>query len=299
MPNLKDIKRRITSVESTQKITSAMKMVAAAKLRRAQGAIENARPYAERMRGTLEEVAGGMVTVEHPLFEVREHVRSVELIIITSDRGLAGAFNNAVIKLAQQFLAEREGGLDKVTFTLLGKKVADFYKRRRPGDIREAVPVGNSVTYADAAGVARAAAKRFEEGEVDEVILVYSEFVTTMTQTPRIVQLLPVSPPKAAEDAEDAEDAEAAEEAAAPYEIEPSPESLLSVLVPKAVETEVFRALLENAAGEHAARMTAMESATKNTEELIEKLTLQFNRARQAAITSELVEIVTGAQALE
>ncbi|MDP6977287.1 MAG: ATP synthase F1 subunit gamma [Myxococcota bacterium] len=294
MPSLKDIKRRITSVESTQKITSAMKMVAAAKLRRAQETIENARPYAERMRSTLEQVAGSMATVEHPLFEVRDDVRSIELIIITSDRGLAGAFNNAVIKLAEQLLAEREGSLDKVSLTLLGKKVADFYKRHRPGDVREAAPVGNNPTYAEAAGVARAAAKRFEEGEVDEVILVYSEFVTTMTQTPRVVQLLPVSPPKTAEDA-----APASEEDAAPYDIEPSPESLLSVLVPKAVETEVFRALLENAAGEHAARMTAMESATKNTEELIDKLTLQFNRARQAAITSELVEIVTGAQALD
>ncbi len=289
MASLKDIKRRITSVQSTQKITSAMKMVAAAKLRRAQEAIENARPYAERMRGTLEEVAGGMVTVEHPLFEVREQVKSIELIIITSDRGLAGAFNNAVIKRAEEVLKEREGSLDKVSFLLLGKKVGDFYKRRRKQDIREAIPVGNNPTFAEAAGIARGAAKRFEAGEVDEVILVFSEFVTTMTQTPRVAQLLPVSAPKTAD----------SEEAAAPYEIEPSAESLLSVLVPKAVETEVFRALLENAAGEHAARMTAMESATKNTEDLIDSLSLQYNRARQAAITSELVEIVTGAQALE
>lgn len=291
MPSLKDIKRRITSVESTQKITSAMKMVAAAKLRRAQHAIENARPYAERMRGTLEEVAGGMVTVEHPLFEVRDDVKHLELIIVTSDRGLAGAFNNAVIKYAEKLLEERERNLEKVTFTLVGKKVGEYYKRRRASDIREAEPVGNDITYAQAAAIARGAARRFEDGEVDEVRLVYSEFVSTMTQTPRDVQLLPVSPPKAAE--------EAAGEGEAPYEIEPSPESLLSVLVPKAVETEVFRALLENAAGEHAARMTAMESATSNTEELIENLTLQYNRARQAAITRELVEIVTGAQALE
>ncbi|MCP4038389.1 MAG: ATP synthase F1 subunit gamma [bacterium] len=292
MASLKDIKRRITSVQSTQKITSAMKMVAAAKLRRAQEAIENARPYAERMRGTLEEVAGGMVTVEHPLFEVREQVKSIELIIITSDRGLAGAFNNAVIKRAEEVLKEREGNLDNVSFLLLGKKVGDFYKRRRKQDIREAIPVGNNPTFAEAAGIARGAAKRFEAGEVDEVILIFSEFVTTMTQTPRVAQLLPVSAPKTADSEEAAEDA-------APYEIEPSAESLLSVLVPKAVETEVFRALLENAAGEHAARMTAMESATKNTEDLIDSLSLQYNRARQAAITSELVEIVTGAQALE
>jgi len=290
--SLKDIKRRITSVQSTQKITSAMKMVAAAKLRRAQEAIENARPYAERMRATLEEVSGGMGTVEHPLFEARERVRTLELIIVTSDRGLAGAFNNAVIKFAEEILNQREPGVEKVSFTLLGKKVGDYYKRRRAGDILEAKPVGNAVTYADAAEVARGAARRFASGETDEVILVYSEFVTTMNQRPRSVQLLPISPPEAA-----AEEADA--DAASPYEIEPSAERLLSVLVPKAVEVEVFRALLESQAGEHAARMAAMESATQNTQELIEKLTLQYNRARQAAITSELVEIVTGAQALE
>ncbi len=290
MASLKDIKRRITSVQSTQKITRAMKMVAAAKLRRAQQAIENARPYAERMRATLEEVAGDMGTVEHPLFEAREEVRSLELIIITSDRGLAGAYNNAVIKFAEAILSEREAGLEKVSFTLLGKKVGDYYKRRRMDDILQASPVGTSITYADAVAVASGAARRFESGEVDEVILVYSEFVTTMTQTPRSVQLLPARAPKAAAQGE---------ADTRPYEIEPSPERLLSVLVPKAVEVEVFRALLENQAGEHAARMTAMESATNNTVELIEKLTLKYNRARQAAITSELVEIVTGAQALE
>jgi F-type H+-transporting ATPase subunit gamma len=267
-----------------------MKMVAAAKLRRAQEAIENARPYAERMRGTLEEVAGGMGTVEHPLFEARDEVRSLELIIITSDRGLAGAFNNAVSKFAEGILKQREGDLAKISLTLLGKKVGDYYKRRRAGEIREAKPVGKSITYADAAEVARGAARRFETGEVDEVILIYSEFVTTMTQTPRSVQLLPFSAPEAV--AVEGADAN-------PYEIEPSAESLLAVLVPKAVEVEVFRALLESQAGEHAARMAAMESATQNTQELIEKLTLQYNRARQAAITSELVEIVTGAQALE
>lgn len=266
-----------------------MKMVAAAKLRRAQEAIENARPYAERMRSTLEEVAGGMGTVEHPLFEARDEVKSLELIIVTSDRGLAGAFNNAVIKFAEEILKEREAGVSKVSFTLLGKKVGDYYKRRRQGDILEASPTGSAITYAQAAEVARGAARRFETGEVDEVILIYSEFVTTMTQTPRSVQLLPVPAPEASE-----EDADAS-----PYEIEPSAEKLLSVLVPKAVEVEVFRALLESQAGEHAARMAAMESATQNTAELIEKLTLQYNRARQAAITSELVEIVTGAQALE
>jgi len=290
VPNLKDIKRRIGSVQNTQKITSAMKMVAAAKLRRAQEATERARPYAERMRATLEEVASGMGTVEHPLFEVRENVRSLELIVLTSDRGLAGAFNNAVIKFAEALIKEREPGLEKLSLNLIGKKVVDYYNRRRKSQYVEHRAVGNTVTYAQAADIARNVAARFESGEVDEVILIYSEFVSTMTQIPRSVQLLPFSAP---------EKSEPGQEEKLPYEIEPSPEELLAVLVPKAVEVEMFRALLENQSGEHAARMAAMEAATKNTEELIEKLTLQYNRARQAAITSELVEIVTGAQALE
>jgi F-type H+-transporting ATPase subunit gamma len=289
--NLRDIKRRIGSVQNTQKITSAMKMVAAAKLRRAQEAIEAARPYAERMRATLEEVAGGMGTVEHPLFEVRERVRSLGLIVITSDRGLAGAFNNAVLKHAEKILKEREPGLEKVSLTLIGKKAIDYYKRRRANQITHARAIGNHVTYAEGAAAARDVAGRFVAGEVDEVILVYSEFVSTMTQKPVSVQLLPFSASEKSEDQQ--------EEDSLPYEIEPSPEQLLGVLVPKAVEVEVFRALLESQSGEHAARMTAMESATRNSEELIESLTLQYNRARQAAITKELVEIVTGAQALE
>lgn len=288
MPNLKDIKRRIGSVQNTQKITSAMKMVSAAKLRRAQEAIEAARPYAERMRSTLEEVAAGMGTVEHPLFQVREQVRSLELVVITSDRGLAGAFNNATLKLAERIIKEREPSLEKVSLTLLGKKAGDFFRRRRAKQIHLARAVGNSVNYAEAAGVARDVMHRFEAGEIDEVVLVNSQFVSTMTQVPTVTPLLPFSAPE-----------KSTEEEVLSYEIEPSPEQLLSVLVPKAVEVEIFRAMLENQAGEHAARMTAMESATKNTKDLIEKLNLQYNRARQAAITSELVEIVTGAQALE
>lgn len=291
MANLRDIKRRIVSVQNTQKITSAMKMVAAAKLRRAQQAIEAARPYAERMRTTLEEVAAGMGTVEHPLFEERENIRSLELIIITSDRGLAGAFNNAVIKHAEAILAERESGLERVCLTLIGKKAKDYFKRRRPSQILEARNCGNNAEYTEMAQVAGAAGRRFVAGDADEVLLIFSEFVSTMTQTPRTTRLLPFSVPKVLE--------ASAEAAPLAYEIEPSPEELLAILVPKAVEVEMYRALLESQAGEHAARMTSMESATKNTEELIEKLTLSYNRARQAAITSELIEIVTGAQALE
>jgi len=292
--NLKDIKRRITSVQSTQKITSAMKMVAAAKLRRAQEAIENARPYATRMRSTLEEVSKGALEESHPLLEIHEERKSLEIVIVTSDRGLAGAFNSNVMKAAEAVLAERESEFSQVGLTLLGKKAADYFVRRRADQITFRSPIDGDVTYEQAADVARELARRYASGDLDEVVLIFSEFVSTMTQKPLVTTLLPFVPLDEAEDTKGE-----AEEAVAPHEIEPDPEALLAALVPKAVEVEVFRALLENQAGEHAARMTAMESATKNTEELIEALTLQYNRARQAAITSELVEIVTGAQALE
>jgi F-type H+-transporting ATPase subunit gamma len=289
--NLRDIKRRITSVRSTQKITSAMKMVAAAKLRRAQDAIENARPYALRMRSTLEEVSRGTLEETHPLLAVHEQRKALELIVITSDRGLAGAFNSAVLKKAEAVLAEREAEFAKVGLILLGKKANDYYRRRRANQISFNSPIDGDVSFDQAADVAREVSRRYVAGEIDEVIVIFSEFVSTMTQTPTTTQLLPFTPPESGDGS--------AVAAALPYEIEPNPETLLATLVPKAIETEVFRALLENQAGEHAARMTAMEAATKNTEDLIESLTLQYNRARQAAITSELVEIVTGAQALE
>jgi len=287
--NLKDIQRRITSVQSTQKITSAMKMVAAAKLRRAQDAIQAARPYAERMRATLDEVAASGLDGSHPLFEPHEEKKTLEVVVITSDRGLAGAFNANVIKAVEALVTERKNEFAAFSLTIVGKKAIDYFKRHRASQISEAREVGPHVNYLEAQQVARRLMARFEHGEVDEVVLVYSEFVSTMTQTPKISSLLPFAPEAAGE----------GEEEKLPYEIEPDAGKLLAVLVPKAVEIEVFRALLESQAGEHAARMTAMESATKNTQELIEALTLEFNRARQAAITSELVEIITGAQALD
>ena len=286
MPNLKDIKRRITSVEKTQQITRAMRMVAGAKLRRAQEAIEAARPYAERMRATLAEVAKAQSDSEHPLLVAHEQTRNVEFLVVTSDRGLCGAFNANIIKATDAAIASRDG-LGR-TISTAGAKARDLLGRRHGKDLGEHYPQDGWVTYTQAAEAAAYVSKRYAEGEVDEVVLVYSEFVSAMTQTPREVRLLPFT-------AEGGDDADAE---ALPYEIEPDPAKLLSVLVPKAVEVEIYRALLENQAGEHAARMAAMESATRNTEELIESLTLQYNRARQAAITKELVEIVSGAEAL-
>ena len=291
MATLSDIKRRIVSIQSTQKITSAMKMVSAAKLRRAQEAIEAARPYAQRMRETLEEVGSG--EANHPLFEQREEKARVEILVITSDRGLAGAYNGQVIKATAALMAERRSDATQVSLTIVGKKAADYFKGPRAVEISSSRPVGPKVNYLEAKLVASGLISRFESGEIDEVVIVHNEFVSAITQSVKIVPLLPIVPPAAREDAE------GSIEGQAPYEIEPNAERLLASLVPKAVEVEIFRALLENQAGEHAARMTAMANATKNTEELIEKLTLKYNRARQAAITSELVEIITGAQALE
>lgn len=291
MATLSDIKRRITSIQSTQKITSAMKMVSAAKLRRAQDAIESARPYAQRMRETLEEV--GSSEANHPLFEQREEIKRVEVLVITSDRGLAGAYNGQVIKAAEKLIAKKRAESSEVSVTIVGKKAADYFRGPRGVEVTSSRPVGPNVNYLEAKQVASALIARFESGEIDQVAVVHNEFASMISQPVRVVSLLPFVPPS-----DDGGDAEADGDQG-PYEIEPNAERLLATLVPKAVEVELFRALLENQAGEHAARMTAMENATKNTEELIEKLTLEYNRARQAAITSELVEIITGAQALE
>ncbi|MCU0668741.1 MAG: ATP synthase F1 subunit gamma [Myxococcota bacterium] len=286
MPSLKDIRRRITSVKKTQQITRAMRMVAAAKLRRAQEAIESARPYAERMRETLVEVAASQ-GAEHPLLATRETVKNVDVVVISSDRGLCGAFNSNVLKRAEQEIAARDRTAERLAIATIGRKASEFFGRRRREQIVRSITTIARIDYAHAQQIAAALAQRFLSGESDEVWLVHSEFISTITQRPRVVKLLPLAP----------EPSQAATDKP-PFTIEPSAEKLLALLVPKALEVEIFRALLDNQAGEHAARMTAMESATRNSEDMISRLTLQYNRARQAAITKELVEIVSGAEAL-
>jgi F-type H+-transporting ATPase subunit gamma len=286
LPNLKDIQRRIGSIKKTQQITRAMRMVSGAKLRRAQTASENARPYADRMRATVSQASQGLSEDAHPLFEQRKSVKKVEFLVATSDRGLCGGFNSNALKFADKLIAEREAEGCEVSITTAGRRGQDFFRRRRSGQLEGNYPQQGWATYAQATVIAKAVSGRFISGEIDEAFVVFNEFVTVMTQTPKSVRLLPF-----AADGETSGDT-------LRYEIEPDPETLLAVLVPKAVEVEIYRALLENQTGEHAARMAAMESATRNTEELVDKLTLQFNRARQAAITKELVEIVSGAEAL-
>lgn len=296
MASLKDIKRRIGSVEKTQQITSAMRMVAAAKLRRAQDAIIAARPYAQKMFATLGEIGRRQKEADHPLLQEHAQARTLEVVVVTSDRGLCGAFNGNAIKRAEREIALRGPAFGQVVVSTAGRKAREFFQRRR-AIVRSFE--GGAGTAA-AAEIAEHLAGRYESGEIDGALLIYNEFVSALTQRPRADVLLPLSAER--EIAESAAPAPAPAESesggAAPYEIEPSARGLLAVLVPQALEFAIYRALLENQAGEHAARMAAMESATRNTEELIRNLTLQFNRVRQAAITRELVEIVSGAEAL-
>ncbi len=285
--SLRDIKRKITSVEKTQQITRAMKMVAAAKLRRAQEAIESARPYAEQMNQMLGGIAAQAGDASHPLLETREERKKLEVVVVTSDRGLAGAFNSAVLKHAEAMVASREGDFDQVSLTCVGRKAVEFFEKRRPTQVGRSLQGIAAVNYSTAEEIATAIGQRYADGECDEVVVIFNEFVSIMTQVVVEKQLLPFASPEGDEG-----------EAPLPYEVEPSAEAVLATLVPKALTTEIFRVLLENQAGEHAARMTAMESATQNSSEVIESLTLKYNRARQASITAELIEIITGAQAL-
>ncbi|MAE93389.1 MAG: ATP synthase F1 subunit gamma [Deltaproteobacteria bacterium] len=287
MPSLKDIRRRIGTVENTQQITSAMRMVSAAKLRRAQDAILAARPYAQRMYATLGEVGRRQKDAEHPLLQAHESQKVLEVVVVTSDRGLCGAFNGNAIKTAERVIEEVGGSFGQVLISAVGRKAAEYFGKRR--DIARVWTGIAQVGISHAEDIAAHLSERYESGAIDRAVIIYNEFVSAMTQRPNTDQLLPLSPEE--------EIAEAGH-TPMPFEIEPDAAALLEVLVPQALEFSIYRALLENQAGEHAARMTAMESATRNTEDLIKNLTLQYNRARQAAITKELVEIVSGAEAL-
>jgi len=290
MATQKEIKRRIRTVQKTQQITSAMRMVSAAKLRRAQDAILALRPYAQQIWATMYEIGRRQPELTHPLLRVRPEPKRLEVIVVASDRGLCGAFNANVLKAGAHVLAERSGH-EQVSVSTVGRKAAEFVRRRRP--LEKSWLMGHGLEFGLAREVAGYLAGRYESGAVDEVVLVANEFVSALHQRPVTVRLLPLVP----EFSRVRSYAEGA--GREPFEIEPDAASLLDVLVPQALEFTIYRAQLESWAGEHAARMAAMESATRNTEELIRSLTLQFNRARQAAITKELMEIVSGAEALK
>jgi F-type H+-transporting ATPase subunit gamma len=285
---VRDYKRRIRSVKNTQQITKAMKMVAAAKLRRAQEKAESSRPYNETLRGTVARLASVAFDVRHPLLEVREEVRKVGYIVVTADRGLCGAYNTNIIRAAQTAIAEDERKAE-TGIVAVGRKSRDFYRKRGPIDA-EFVALGDEISYADAREVAQYVINAYENEEMDEVYLVYARFVNVLRQVPTVTKLLPLDPPKSEGDAE---------EGFVDYIYEPSAEDILVSLLPRYVGSQIYNAMLEGKASEHGARMTAMGNATQNAGEMIDNLTLAMNKLRQAAITDEILDIVGGAEALK
>jgi F-type H+-transporting ATPase subunit gamma len=290
MASLRDIRKRIKSVKSTRQITKAMKMVSAAKLRKAQEAIMAARPYAQTLEALINELVSRVEpgSVTHPLLTQRP-VKKAEVVLVTSDRGLAGGFNSNIAKRAYRYLKEDGATLEKTYVTTIGRKGGDFLRARNVTARKDWAGLVGRVSYAGAAEVAQELSKRFLEGEVDAVYLAYNEFVSTISQKVTFVRILPL----------EAGGADAKKGTKVDFKYEPTPQAVLDALVPQALNTRIFRALLESAAGEHGARMSAMENATKNAGDMISRLTLFYNRTRQAAITKELMEIVSGAEALK
>ena len=297
MPSLIDIRRRIRSTKSTQQITKAMKMVSSSKLRRAQERIVNSRPYAHEMLRIFNNLATRVDPSTHPLLSDDPTPGRTLLIVITADRGLCGGFNANVIKTAAHFLAERQAGTAanlesyanrEVALALVGRKGRDFFMRRG-FDVRyEEVNLFNDLKWSHAQAIAKTAIEEFLSPDVSSVYLVYNEFRSVISQRVVIERLLPI--PKLA--------SESAAINTVDYLFEPSPQELLSILLPYHVAVQVARALLESSAAEHAARMTAMDSATRNAKDMVDRLTLHMNKVRQASITREIIEIVAGAQSV-
>ena len=287
MPSLIDIRRRIRSVKNTQQITKAMKMVSAAKLRRAQDRVIAARPYAQIMQRMLTNVARAAAedpeTADSPLLARREEKR-ILLLVITGDRGLAGAFNSSVIKAAQRFIAERKSS--EIDLELMGRKGRDYFRKRHGRIAGEySTLFQKAVRYEDALAIARKVIERFQKDEADSVYMVLNQFKTVAAPELKISRILPIDLPESQERVD--------------YIYEQSPAKLLGALLPRYVEVQIYRAMLESAAAEHAARMTAMDAASSNAADVIERLTLNMNRIRQASITKEIIEVVSGAAALE
>lgn len=286
MASLKSIKKRINTVKSSRQITKAMKMVAAAKLRRAQENVLDARPYAKKLGAVLQKLATSGGATGHPLLQ-REGCNKALLIVITSDRGLCGSFNANICKAAERFTKEKSGDYEELTVMTIGRKGNDYLKNRTT--IRKNYQnILSNLSYQAAALIAQEVIEGFLAGEYGEVHMLYNSFRSVMSQDITLTRLLPIAPP------------EGDEEQFRPEAIyEPGKEELLEELLPKHIEVQIFHALLESVAAEHGARMTAMDSASKNASEMIDKLTLQYNRARQAAITKELLEIISGAESIK
>ena len=286
MATLKAIRKRIGSIRNTQQITKAMKMVSAAKLRRAQEAVLAARPYAEKMAALLQNLSARVAAEAHPLLTAREE-KKVLLLLLTADRGLCGGYNSNLIRAAEGFL-RGQGGEKEIQLAVVGRKGVDYFRRRKVEMAERYINIGARPAVELAAELAEKLIARFLPGECDAVYLLYSRFRSALSQVPTMEKLVPVAVGK-----------EEGEGQATEYLYEPGLEALLSSLLPKVVEVGIYRALLEASAGEHGARMTAMDSATSNAAEMISTLTLQMNRARQASITKELLEVVSTAEALK
>lgn len=288
MANLKEIKNRITSISSTMQITSAMKMVSAAKLKRAQDAITQMRPYAEKMQEILGNLSATLDISENA-FSAQRDVKKAYIIAVTSNRGLCGGFNNNIIKKVNQLLSEEYAAYDTKVISV-GKKANDVFKRTpnnyRPSEIGEADEMFSDLTFERSSELAQFIMDRFMDGEVDKVVVVYNKFKNAASQEIMTEQFLPILPK------------EEEEAAGGDYIFEPGKSEILIDLIPKSLKVQLFKAFLDSHASEHGARMTAMHKATDNATELRRNLTLEYNKARQAAITNEILEIVGGAEAL-
>ncbi len=288
MASLKEVKTKIAGVKKTSQITKAMNMVAASKLRGAQQKMDNFRPYANQFNTAMNSLSGSMETSQFPLMEVRE-VKNVELLVITSDRGLCGSFNANIMKAAEKLMKKLEGEGKKVSLVCVGKKSRNFF--RKTGKIRKSyLDIMGTFQMFNAREIAQEVAASFLAGESDQVQLVYGQFVSVAVQRPNVGQLLPIQTLGG--------DAGAQPSAAVDYIYEPSPTEIMDVLLPLYLNVMVYRGMLEVGTSEHAARMTAMDNATRACKDMITSLTLVYNKARQSGITAELMDIVGGAEAL-
>jgi F-type H+-transporting ATPase subunit gamma len=294
MPSLIDIRRRIRATKSTQQITKAMKMVSSSKLRRAQERIVRSRPFAEEMLRVFNHLATRVDPSSHPLLQDDPLEAKTLLVVITADRGLCGGFNTNVVKATAHYVAEHPADPGReVALALVGRKGRDFFMRRG-FDVRyEEVGLFQNLRWSNAQAIAKSCIDEFLGPEVSSVYLIYNEFRSVMSQRVVVERLLPIPRLSAAEAQQPAADYPAVD-----YLFEPSPEQLLNILLPYHVSVQVARALLESAAAEHAARMTAMDAATRNAKDMVDRMTLYMNKVRQAAITREIIEVVSGAQSV-
>ena len=290
MATLRDLRQKIAGVKKTQQITKAMNMVAAAKLRGAQTRMENFRPYAESFANMLGNLSRGIEPEIHPFFQRAPLVQKVALVLMTADRGLCGSFNVNLVNAAVKFMRGKEAAGIGTSLTLVGRKGRDFFRRRKLDITKAYIDVWNKFDYTDAQVVAREVMSEFLAGQVQEVYVIHAQFINVAIQKPKLVKLLPISPEDTTEEAGGS---------SLEYIFEPPVDQFLEFLLPKYVNTLMYHGFLENAASEHAARMTAMDNASSNCKEMITQLTLVMNKARQAAITKELMDIVGGAEALK